>query len=114
MLWSSEFIKPDSEQGISAKHKMVNVSDKLTNSANEFKYFEGFSTKIQYFHTTSTCIIFSNFAHHVEILLQSDFAKSHMFYDEKDADIVFHFCVANFHDNIVVLDTNEFEDFPTI
>ena len=37
-----------------------------------------------------------------------------MFYDEKDADIVFHFCVANFHDNIVVLDTNEFEVFPTI
>ena len=37
-----------------------------------------------------------------------------MFYDEKDADIVFHFCVANFHENIVVLDTDEFEVFPTI
>ena len=37
-----------------------------------------------------------------------------MFYDEKDADIVFHFCVANFHDNIVVLDTDEFEVFLTI
>ena len=40
--------------------------------------------------------------------------KPHVFYDEKDADIVFHFCVANFHDNIVVLDTDESEVFPTI
>ena len=69
---------------------------------------------MEHFHTALTCIIFSNFAHHVDILLQSDFEKSHMFYDEKDADIVFHFCVANFHDNIVVLDSNEFQVFSTI
>ena len=30
---------------------------------------------IKNFHTTLTCIIFSNFAHHVDILLQSDFEK---------------------------------------
>ena len=28
MLWSSELIKPDSEQSISSKHKMPNVSEK--------------------------------------------------------------------------------------
>ena len=114
MLWSSEFIKPEFEQSIFAKHEMLNVSEEQINSGNEFGHFEGFWTKIQDFHTTSTCIIFLNFAHHVDILLQSDFEKSHMFYDEKDADIVFHFCVANFHDNIVVVDTDEFEVFSTI
>ena len=79
-----------------------------------FKHFKGFWTKIQHFHTASTCIIFSNFAHHVDILLQSDFGKSHMLYDEKDADTVFHFFVANFLDNIVVLDTNAFQVFSAI
>ena len=34
-----------------------------------------------------------------------------MLYDEKDADFVFHCFVANFLNNIVVLDTNAFQVF---
>ena len=37
-----------------------------------------------------------------------------MLYDEKDAHFFFHFFVAIFLDNIVVLNTNAFQVFPTI
>ena len=42
------------------------------------------------------------------------FEKSYMLHDEKDTNFVFHFFVANFLDNIVVLDTNAFQLFATI
>ena len=39
---------------------------------------------------------------------------SHMLYDEKDANIRSHFFVANFSDNIIVLNTSKFQVLPTI
>ena len=42
------------------------------------------------------------------------FEKSYMLHDEKDTNFVFHFFVAKFLDNIVVLDTNAFQVFATI
>ena len=64
---------------------------------------------MEHFHTTSTCIIFSNSEHHVDILLRSDLKKHHMLYDEKDAEFAFHFFVANLSDNAVVLNANSFQ-----
>ena len=75
MLWSSEFIKPEFEQSIFTKHEMLNITEKWIDSGNEFKHFEGFWTKIEHFHTTPTSIIFTNFPHHLQNLLCSDFEK---------------------------------------